>query len=78
MQRTYGTHAVRADGGELCRMPVKDELARHRYEKLVDRLESLTRTGLKPEYEGYYGQGLSVVSRSLLGTMWCVFGTKPS
>jgi hypothetical protein len=37
-------------------MPAKDELARRRYEKLVDRLESLMRTALKPEYEGYYGQ----------------------
>ena len=56
MQHTYGTHAMRADGGELCRMPVKDELARRRYEKLVDRLESLMRAALKPEYQGYYGQ----------------------
>jgi hypothetical protein len=32
---------VRADGGELCRMPVRDELARRRYEKLIDRLESM-------------------------------------
>lgn len=37
-------------------MPAKDELARRRYEKLVDRLESLMRGALKPEYEGYYGQ----------------------
>ncbi|WP_171116597.1 MULTISPECIES: hypothetical protein [unclassified Streptomyces] len=37
-------------------MPVKDELARRRFEKLVDRLESLMRTALKPEYQGYYGQ----------------------
>ncbi|MFZ4155560.1 hypothetical protein [Streptomyces pseudogriseolus] len=37
-------------------MPAKDELARRRYEKLVDRLESLMRAGLKPQYEGYYGQ----------------------
>jgi hypothetical protein len=37
-------------------MPAKDELARRRYEKLVDRLESLMRAALKPEYEGYYGQ----------------------
>ncbi|MCL6735045.1 hypothetical protein [Streptomyces neyagawaensis] len=37
-------------------MPVKDELARRRYEKLVDRLESLMRAALKPEYQGYYGQ----------------------
>ncbi|MDX3611974.1 hypothetical protein [Streptomyces europaeiscabiei] len=37
-------------------MPVKDELARRRYKKLVDRLESLMRSGLKPEYQGYYGQ----------------------
>ncbi|MFE9445598.1 hypothetical protein ACFYO2_43230 [Streptomyces sp. NPDC006602] len=37
-------------------MPVKDELARRRYEKLVDQLESLMRTVLRPEYQGYYGQ----------------------
>ncbi|MEU9186575.1 hypothetical protein AB0D14_18915 [Streptomyces sp. NPDC048484] len=37
-------------------MPVKDELARRRYEKLIDRLESLMRAALKPEYQGYYGQ----------------------
>ncbi|MFD6909088.1 hypothetical protein OHO28_21725 [Streptomyces europaeiscabiei] len=37
-------------------MPVKDELARRRYEKLVERLESLMRAALKPEYQGYYGQ----------------------
>ncbi|MEU5139216.1 hypothetical protein [Streptomyces sp. NPDC021139] len=37
-------------------MPAKDELARRRHEKLVDRLETLVRAGLKPQYEGYYGQ----------------------
>jgi hypothetical protein len=37
-------------------MPVKDELTRRRYEKLVDRLESMMRAALKPEYQGYYGQ----------------------
>ncbi|MDQ1018655.1 hypothetical protein [Streptomyces afghaniensis] len=37
-------------------MPAKDELARRRYEKLVERLESLMQAALKPEYEGYYGQ----------------------
>lgn len=37
-------------------MPAKDELARRRYEKLVERLESLMRAALKAEYEGYYGQ----------------------
>ncbi|MFJ1554346.1 hypothetical protein [Streptomyces mirabilis] len=37
-------------------MPVKDELARRRHEKLVDQLESLMRTTLWPEYQGYYGQ----------------------
>ncbi|MFE2277174.1 hypothetical protein ACFXAE_07890 [Streptomyces sp. NPDC059454] len=37
-------------------MPTKDEPARRRYEKLVERLESLMRAGLKPRYEGYYGQ----------------------
>ncbi|MFI9762795.1 hypothetical protein ACIHFB_33285 [Streptomyces sp. NPDC051963] len=37
-------------------MPAMDELARRRYEKLVDRLESQMRAALKPEYEGYYGQ----------------------
>ncbi|MGP3922507.1 hypothetical protein [Streptomyces sp. 8N616] len=37
-------------------MPVKDELARRRYENLVDRLESMMRAALKPQYEGYYGQ----------------------
>ncbi|GAQ66906.1 hypothetical protein [Streptomyces scabiei] len=37
-------------------MPAKDELARRRYRKLVDRLESLMKAALTPEYEGYYGQ----------------------
>ncbi|WP_320780230.1 hypothetical protein [Streptomyces sp. CRN 30] len=37
-------------------MPAKDELARRRHEKLVDRLESLMRGSLNPQYEGYYGQ----------------------
>ncbi|MFG2315981.1 hypothetical protein [Streptomyces tendae] len=37
-------------------MPAKDELARRRYEKLVDRLESLMRASLKPRYRGYHGQ----------------------
>ncbi|MET8768359.1 hypothetical protein [Streptomyces sp. NPDC004658] len=37
-------------------MAVRDELARRRYEKLVDRLESLMRAALKPQYKGYYGQ----------------------
>lgn len=37
-------------------MPDKDELARRRYEKLIDRLESRMRATLKPEYQGYYGQ----------------------
>ncbi|MEU1690838.1 hypothetical protein ABZ590_04450 [Streptomyces hirsutus] len=37
-------------------MPDKDELARRRHEKLVERLESLMRASLKPEYQGYYGQ----------------------
>jgi hypothetical protein len=37
-------------------MPVKDELARRRHEKLVDPLESLIRDALRPEYQGYYGQ----------------------
>ncbi|MEU0254940.1 hypothetical protein ABZ299_21060 [Streptomyces sp. NPDC006184] len=37
-------------------MPVKEELARRRYEKLVDRLESMMRAALKPEYQGHYGQ----------------------
>ncbi|MFJ5038141.1 hypothetical protein [Streptomyces parvulus] len=37
-------------------MPSEDELARRRYEKLVDRLETLMRAGLNPMYEGYYGQ----------------------
>ncbi|MCX3060409.1 MULTISPECIES: hypothetical protein [Streptomyces] len=37
-------------------MPDKDELARRRYEKLIDRLESRMRAALKPEYQGYYGQ----------------------
>ena len=56
MQHTYGTNAVRADGGELCRMPVKDEPARRRHGKLVECFESLMRAALKPEYQGYYGQ----------------------
>ena len=29
-------------------MPVKDDLARRRHEKLIDRLESLMRAALKP------------------------------
>ncbi|SEE98656.1 hypothetical protein [Streptomyces sp. Ag109_O5-10] len=37
-------------------MPANDELARRRSEKLVERLESLMQSALKPEYEGYYGQ----------------------
>jgi hypothetical protein len=37
-------------------MPDKDELARRRHEKLIDRLESLMRAALKSEYQGYYGQ----------------------
>ena len=37
-------------------MPAKDDLARRRYAKLVERLESLMRDALRPEYEGYYGQ----------------------
>ncbi|MGW2641257.1 hypothetical protein [Streptomyces sp. NPDC001348] len=37
-------------------MPANDELARRRHEKLVDRLESLMRAALKPQYKGYYGQ----------------------
>ncbi|MGY0067989.1 hypothetical protein ACWZEH_14405 [Streptomyces sp. QTS137] len=37
-------------------MPVEDELARRRYEKLLDRLGSLMQATLKPEYQGYYGQ----------------------
>jgi len=37
-------------------MPTNGELARRRYETLVERLESLMRAVLKPEYEGYYGQ----------------------
>ncbi|CAM5419301.1 hypothetical protein SALBM311S_10953 [Streptomyces alboniger] len=37
-------------------MPVEDELARRRYVKLVDRLESLMLAALRPEYQGYYGQ----------------------
>lgn len=37
-------------------MPIKDELARRRHQKLIDRFESLMRAALKPEYQGYYGQ----------------------
>ncbi|MEV7862788.1 hypothetical protein AB0O86_29170 [Streptomyces hirsutus] len=37
-------------------MPDKDELARHRYEKLIDRIQSLMQAALKPEYQGYHGQ----------------------
>ncbi|MET8574295.1 hypothetical protein [Streptomyces sp. NPDC005012] len=37
-------------------MPAKDELAQRRYERLIDRLESLMRAALKPQHEGYYGQ----------------------
>ncbi|MFE6481786.1 hypothetical protein ACFVGN_02410 [Streptomyces sp. NPDC057757] len=37
-------------------MAAKDELARRRHEKLVDRLESLMQASLKPQHEGYYGQ----------------------
>jgi len=40
VQHTYDTYAVRTDGGELCRLPVKDEPARRRYEKLVDQPET--------------------------------------
>ncbi|GHE00517.1 hypothetical protein [Streptomyces alanosinicus] len=37
-------------------MPAKDEPARRRYEKLVDRLEALMRASVKPRYQGYHGQ----------------------
>ncbi|MEV6425823.1 hypothetical protein [Streptomyces sp. NPDC051662] len=37
-------------------MPAKDELARRRYEKLVERLECLMRASLKPRYRGHHGQ----------------------
>ncbi|MEU7150614.1 hypothetical protein AB0B15_21625 [Streptomyces sp. NPDC045456] len=37
-------------------MPAKDELAKRRYDNLVDRLESLMEAALKPGYQGYYGQ----------------------
>ncbi|WP_399089623.1 hypothetical protein ACGH2B_16655 [Streptomyces sp. BBFR2] len=37
-------------------MPAKDELAKRRYDNLVDRLESLMEAELKPGYQGYYGQ----------------------
>ncbi|MGW1913869.1 hypothetical protein ACWCQS_24850 [Streptomyces sp. NPDC002076] len=37
-------------------MPVKDELARRRHEKLIDRLESMMRAALKPQFKGYHGQ----------------------
>ncbi|MDT0379410.1 hypothetical protein RM572_11585 [Streptomyces sp. DSM 42041] len=37
-------------------MPKKDELSQRRNRNLVDRLEGLMKAGLKPEYEGYYGQ----------------------
>ncbi|MGI5482266.1 hypothetical protein [Streptomyces lavendofoliae] len=37
-------------------MPAKDELARSRHDKLVDRLESLMQASLKPRYRGYHGQ----------------------
>jgi hypothetical protein len=46
---------LREERGELCDA-CRDELARRRYEKLVDRLESMMRATLKPQYEGYYGQ----------------------
>ncbi|MGW5659459.1 hypothetical protein ACWEWG_05050 [Streptomyces sp. NPDC003758] len=37
-------------------MAVKDELARRRYEKLIDRLESMMQAALKPQFKGYHGQ----------------------
>ncbi|OLZ67851.1 hypothetical protein AV521_23545 [Streptomyces sp. IMTB 2501] len=37
-------------------MPDRDELARRRYQKLVDRLESMMRAALKPQFKGYRGQ----------------------
>ncbi|MFJ4411912.1 hypothetical protein [Streptomyces sp. NPDC088910] len=37
-------------------MPPKDELAKRRYDKLVDRVETLVRASLNPEYRGYGGQ----------------------
>lgn len=37
-------------------MPAKDELARRRHEKPVDRMESPMRAVLKSQYEGYHGQ----------------------
>ncbi|WKX72178.1 hypothetical protein [Streptomyces sp. XD-27] len=48
-------------------MPMKDELAQRWYEKLVDQLESVMRTALKPEYQGYYGQ--LILSDDDLGEM---------
>ncbi|MFI5942455.1 hypothetical protein ACIBCB_19680 [Streptomyces uncialis] len=37
-------------------MPAKDELAKRRHDNLVDRLESLMASSLKPRYQGYHGQ----------------------
>lgn len=46
-------------------MTAKDELARRRYEHLVDRPEGLPRASLKPEYAGYYGRAADATA----GTM---------
>ncbi|MFJ9207212.1 hypothetical protein [Streptomyces sp. NPDC102264] len=46
---------------------MQDEPTRRRYEKLIDRLESLMRAALKPEYQGYYGR-LILVSDDLAET----------
>ncbi|MDI9886900.1 hypothetical protein QMZ92_21645 [Streptomyces sp. HNM0645] len=37
-------------------MPAEDELAKRRYDNLVDRLENLMKASLKPGYQGYHGQ----------------------
>ncbi|MEU5839878.1 hypothetical protein ABZ820_40375 [Streptomyces diacarni] len=37
-------------------MPKKDELSQRRHRNLIEHLEGLMRAGLKPGYEGYYGQ----------------------
>jgi hypothetical protein len=37
-------------------MPVRDELADHRFRKLVAHLRMLMQASLKPRYQGFYGQ----------------------
>ncbi|MEU2428139.1 hypothetical protein ABZ611_01240 [Streptomyces sp. NPDC007861] len=45
-----------AEVASCARCPRGNELARRRYEKLVDLLEGLMRASLKPRHRGYHVQ----------------------